>query len=136
MKNIIFACAGFMIMAFSLLCISRDGTYHGISRSIYTQEPYYAHTSITIRDGKIEKVTFLIRDSSKHVTFDETYEKYFATNPKYIQQCRNDWKGVQSYPDSLLKHQDINRVDAISGATWSYNLFKASVNEAFKQASR
>ena len=28
--------------------------------------------------------------------------------------------------------QDTNKLDAISGATWSYNIFRASVSEALK----
>jgi major membrane immunogen (membrane-anchored lipoprotein) len=52
----------------------------------------------------------------------------------YIQQCRNDWEGVKTYPKLLSEKQDIKKVDAIAGATWSYNTFKASVNEALKNA--
>ncbi len=42
-------------------------------------------------------------------------------------QCKNDWKGVRTYPKKLLKIKDINKIDATSGATWSYNIFRASV---------
>ncbi len=52
----------------------------------------------------------------------------------YVQQCRNDRRGVLSYPDTLLKYQDICKVDAIAGATWSYNLFRTSVKEALLAA--
>lgn len=38
------------------------------------------------------------------------------------------------YPKKLSETQDINKIDAISGATWSYNIFRASVNEALKNA--
>jgi major membrane immunogen (membrane-anchored lipoprotein) len=31
---------------------------------------------------------------------------------------------------------DINKVDATTGATWSYNIFKASVMEALKKAAK
>ena len=80
------------------------------------------------------KVEFYVRDSSKQEYFDDKYEKYFADNDEYIKQCRNDWKGIQSYPDSLLKYQDLNKVDVISGATWSYNIFMASAGEALSVA--
>jgi len=112
----------------------KDGKYNGLSRAIYTYEPYYGHTQIIIENGKIIEVDFFIRDSLKQEPFDDKYEKYFAGNDVYIQQCRNDWKGVQSYPDSLLKHQDIHKVDVITGATWSYNIFKASAQEALTRA--
>ncbi len=112
----------------------KDGSYTGISRAGYVDEPYYGHIRIDIDSGKISRVIFFVRDSAKHEYFNDKYEKYFAGNDLYIQQCRNDWKGVNSYPDSLLKYQDINKVDIISGATWSYNIFRASAIEALSGA--
>lgn len=122
------------LVAFSGFKTYRDGIYKGSSRSIYIDEPYYGFVNVSIENGKIAKVNFFIRDSSKHETFEAKYEKYFAGNDVYVQQCRNDWKGIQSYPDSLIKYQDIDRLDAISGATWSYNIFKSSVQEALSAA--
>ena len=125
-----------IIIAFSGDRPYKDGNYSGISQAMYTNEPYYGHSKITIKNGIIIKINFFIRDSSKHEYFDNKYEKYFAGNEEYIQQCRNDWKGIQAYPDSLLKHQIIEKVDVISGATWSYNLFKASTLEALSTAEK
>jgi len=133
MKKVILPFLVLMLAAFSNNGFFKDGNYSGSSRAIYTEEPYYGHSRIVIKEGRITKVDFFIRDSAKHELFDEKYEKYFAGNDLYIQQCRNDWKGIQSYPDSLLKHQDISKVDVISGATWSYNIFQASVKEALNQ---
>lgn len=112
----------------------KDGLYRGVSRSIYQDEPYYGYSNITIENGKIIKVEFSVRDSSKHEIFDDKYERYFVGNDEYIRQCRSDRKGMKSYPDSLIKYQDLSKVDAISGATWSYNIFKASVQEALSIA--
>ncbi len=114
----------------------KDGFYSGISRAQYTSEPYYGHTKINIQNGIITEIKFTVRDSARHEYFDNNYEKYFAGNNEYIQQCRNDWKGIQSYPDSLLKYQDTEKIDVISGATWSYNLFKASSQEALSSARK
>ncbi len=133
-KKIVIVVAVILFTAFSLNKKYKDGHYSGVSRSIYTQEPYYGRASIVIDKGKIVKVDFFIRDSVLRENFDGAYERHFAGNQLYIQQCRNDWKGVQSYPDSLIKHQDIDKVDAISGATWSYNIFKASVKNAMISA--
>ena len=134
-KKIIFVCIALMLFAFSFYKRYTDGNYSGTSRAIYTDEPYYGCTKIAIENGKIIKVEFIVRDSSKHENFDEKYEKHFADNEEYVKQCRNDWKGVQSYPDSLLKYQDLNKLDAISGATWSFQIFKASAQEALTAAS-
>ncbi len=112
----------------------KDGVYSGTSRAIYIDEPLYGSTRITIEDGQITKVDYTIRDSTKHEFFNGEYEKYMEGNELYIQQCRNDWKAMHSYPDSLLKYQDLDKVDAISGATWSYNIFRASALEALERA--
>jgi major membrane immunogen (membrane-anchored lipoprotein) len=112
----------------------KDGTYEGKSRAAYVSEPYWGIIRLTLKNGKFTEINFIIRDSSLHETFNEKYEKHFEGNPEYIQQSRNDWKGVQSYPGKLSDKQDINKVDVISGATWSYNIFKASADEALKNA--
>lgn len=113
----------------------KDGSYDGMSRSYYTSEPYYGFTLIEIGQGRIKNVNFYIRDSVKHEFFNEQYAKYFAGNEVYLEQCRKDNIGIRSYPDSLLKYQDLKKVDVISGATWSYNIFKASAEEALKKAT-
>jgi major membrane immunogen (membrane-anchored lipoprotein) len=112
----------------------KDGTYEGKSRGKYIYEPYWGIVKVTLKNGLLTSINFMIRDSNIHETFDAKYEKHFEGNPEYIQQSRNDWKGVQTYPEKLSEKQDINKLDAISGATWSYNIFRASVNEALKNA--
>jgi major membrane immunogen (membrane-anchored lipoprotein) len=114
--------------------IYKDGTYKGISRAKYTYEPYWGIVSLSIKNGLIANVSFAVRDSNLHEYFDDKYEKHFEGNEVYIQQSRNDWKGVKTYPAMLSEKQDLNKIDAISGATWSYNIFRASVKEALKTA--
>ena len=114
--------------------ILKDGSYFGQSRSKYIYEPYWGTVHLTVKNGEFTDIAFVIRDSNLHENFDGNYEKHFVGNPEYIQQSRNDWNGAQTYPRGLSAKQDINKVDAISGATWSYNIFKASVNEALKDA--
>jgi major membrane immunogen (membrane-anchored lipoprotein) len=112
----------------------KDGTYEGKSRAKYIYEPFWGSVRFTLKNGIFTDINFTIRDSNLHETFDGKYEKHFEGNPEYIQQSRNDWKGVHTYPNKLSEKQDINKIDAISGATWSYNIFRASVNEALKNS--
>lgn len=111
-----------------------DGTYEGSSRAIYLQENYWGHTKITIENGYITKVDFKIIDSTRNEVFDDKYERYFKGNDVYISQFRNDWKGIRTYPEKLIKYQRLHSIDAVTGATWSYNLFKYSAAEALKKA--
>jgi major membrane immunogen (membrane-anchored lipoprotein) len=112
-----------------------DGIYDGESQHIYKDEPYWGKVQIKIENGQFTVVRFVIRDTNLHETFNQFYEKHFEKVPEYIEQCRNDWRGVQSYPGKLLEKQNINKVDATSGATWSYNIFKASADSALKKAA-
>lgn len=112
----------------------KDGTYYGNSRAAYIDEPYWGSVHLKLKNGTFTEINFVIRDSNLHETFNEKYEKHFEGNPVYIQQSRNDWKGIQAYPIKLSETQDINKIDAITGATWSYNIFRASVTEALKNA--
>ncbi len=133
-----------IIAAFVIFCVAvisgdglyKDGKYTGISRSRYIDEPYYGISHVTIEKGRITDVRFFIRDSAKHELFDAAYEKHFSGNDEYVQQCRNDLKGVNSYPDSLVKYQNTEKVDVISGATWSYNIFRAATEQALSSAKK
>jgi len=113
-----------------------DGLFIGISRSRYVSEPYYGKVKVKIQNGKFKTVDFIIFDSTNHEIFDNKYEKHFIGNTLYIQQCRNDWNGVRTYPHRLLETLNLEKVDAISGATWSYNIFKAATLEALVKANK
>ena len=113
-----------------------DGTYIGRSCAQYTAEPFVGKVTIKIEKQKIVKVDFQITDTLTNERFGADYDKHYPDNKMYQDQCHNDWKGVQLYPNELFKKQDISQVDAVTGATWSYNIFKASVNEALKNAKK
>jgi major membrane immunogen (membrane-anchored lipoprotein) len=111
-----------------------DGTYEARSQAKYTGEPFWGIVQLTIKGGSISKVNFSIRDSSIHETFNKKYKVHFKGNDLYLQQCKNDSRGVKKYTKKLNKTKDLDRVDVVSGATWSYNIFHATVWKALKNA--
>ncbi|RPH33374.1 MAG: hypothetical protein EHM93_05340 [Bacteroidales bacterium] len=113
-----------------------DGVYNGKTQAQYTYEPYVGYITITVKNGWPVDADFKIVDTAKNEIFNESYEKYFEGNEHYINQCQNDWKGVQTYPKLLKKVQNIEKVDAITGATWSYNFFKFASLDALKNAKK
>ena len=115
--------------------VLNDGTYEGRSSSIYGYEQFKGITIVTIKKGKLVQVSFQILDTVKNELFNQNYASHYPNQPLYQKQCVEDWKGVLFYPDQLLKKQDIRKVDAISGATWSHNLFVSSATIALKKAS-
>jgi major membrane immunogen (membrane-anchored lipoprotein) len=89
--------------------------------------------TISFNENEIESVGFQIVDTLNNEVFGPDYEKHYPDNAHYRQQCRNDWQGVLHYPKELLKKQNIDSVDAVSGATWWYNLFKAAAKDAIEK---
>lgn len=114
----------------------QDGNYYGISRDKYIEEPYWGHARIKVTGGYFTSLDFMIRDSSNHETFDSIYGVvYFSDYPDYYQQqLINDRHGIEEYPKRLLKSQNLDKISAITGATWSYNIFMSSVRNALKYA--
>lgn len=111
-----------------------DGIYKAKTQAQYTYEPYVGYVIVTVKNGWPTDAEFTIIDTAKNEVFNEQYEKNFEGNQLYINQCRNDLRGVKVYPEIFKKVQTIDKVDAISGATWSYNFFKQAAIEALKQA--
>jgi major membrane immunogen (membrane-anchored lipoprotein) len=111
-----------------------DGNYEGYSQSVYTSEPYWGFVQISVVNGAFTDIKFIIRDTVYHENVDSIYGvNHFSGNPAYMQQCVDDGHGIENYPKKLIETQNLDNVDAVSGATWSYNIFKASVKEALQQ---
>jgi major membrane immunogen (membrane-anchored lipoprotein) len=108
-----------------------DGNYSGYSQATYINEPYWGHARINVTGGSFTSIEFMIRDSSFHENVDSMYGIVnFPGQPDYLDQCVNDGHGIVEYPKRLLKSQNLSNVDAITGATWSYKIFIASVKAA------
>jgi major membrane immunogen (membrane-anchored lipoprotein) len=111
-----------------------DGIYEGKSRDGYTGEPFWGIVKIKVENGAFATINFKIRDTSFHESVDSMYGiHHYPTFPAYQLQCVKDGNGIKTYPRKLLETQDMGKVDAMSGATWSYNIFKASVKAALPE---
>ena len=111
-----------------------DGIYKGESQSKYTAEPYWGQVTLEVKDDKVNLIYFQIVDKDKNEVFGPNYERHFRSNQEYITQCRLEVKGIKAYTEAFLKAKDISKVDAITGATWSYNLFRDALNAALEKA--
>jgi major membrane immunogen (membrane-anchored lipoprotein) len=112
--------------------VHSDRTVRGIY--VYEMEPYTTTVDLAIKDGKIVGVKWIILDTMRHVPFDSTYERFMGNNAYYIDQCRKDWKGSRGYGPKLIQTQNIDSVDAVTGATWTHILFKRSVKDALMKS--
>ena len=112
-----------------------DGIYEGYSRSVYTSENFWGHAKVKVINGKFTDIWFTIRDSTAHESVDSLYGvKHYSDNAMYMQQCVDDGNGIKNYPKEFIRKQNVDEVDAVTGATWSYRIFKASVQEALKKS--
>jgi major membrane immunogen (membrane-anchored lipoprotein) len=74
-------------------------------------------------------------DKSSNRQLDLRYcTDYFSGNSEYLKQCHNDLRGMKIYTRAFAKAKNLKKVHAIAGATWSYNIFKASVGKALAKA--
>ena len=114
-----------------------DGTYQGRTQASYSSEPFWGNIQISVVNGLFTDIRFSIRDSSTHEYVDSMYGViHYSGNQEYMKQCVNEEHGIASYPKKLLKSQNLDNIDGISGATWSYNFFIASAKEALKDAKK
>jgi len=114
----------------------KDGLYKGESQSKYTSEKYWGQVILKVKNDKVTLVSFQILDKEKNEVFGPNYELYFKNNPEYVTQCRNEIKGIKAYTEAFLKNGNMEQVDAITGATWSYNFFRDALKVALEKAKQ
>ena len=94
----------------------------------------YGETKVTLefKDGKIVKCELLAYDKDGNLK-DENYGK--DSGAKNYELAQISLKGFMQYPELLLKTQNIDEVDAISGATGTFMQFKTLVQNLMRTAS-
>jgi major membrane immunogen (membrane-anchored lipoprotein) len=127
------ALLGAVITCVSLMSCG-DGVFEAKSRSKYESEPYWGVARLYVKDRKIDRLEFSIRDTTRNRDFDAAYEEVFAGNDEYVNQCRNDSRGLAAYVAKFNETKRLEDVDAISGATWSFNIFVDTVKLALEKA--
>jgi major membrane immunogen (membrane-anchored lipoprotein) len=110
----------------------KNGVYEGsLPRD---GEGYSTSTRIEVSGNRIADVDWSIYDNNLKRYFDETYEEVYTGNPTYMQQCRDNMRGMLAYGPKLIMTQEIDSVDVITLATWCHNKFKQVVKKALVDA--
>ena len=81
----------------------KDGVYQGESQSKYTAEPYWGQVTLKVKNDQVTLESFQILDKDKNEVFGPDYERYFKDNALYVDQCRNEVKGIKKYTESFTK---------------------------------
>ncbi|BEU88376.1 FMN-binding protein [Selenomonas sp. TAMA-11512] len=110
---------------------AKDGTYSAES----TPHELYGNSKITIaiKDHKIESVTFVGFDKDGKLK-DESYGAGASDSNRKKAQVA--FQGYNTYGKELVKTQQLNKVDAISGATVSYEQFVEAAQAALSEAKK
>jgi major membrane immunogen (membrane-anchored lipoprotein) len=117
-----------------------DGTYMGQS-SVYESDEDdgngngYGVVELTIKDGQIAECTFTTYEPDGTLK-DSDYgmQNGEVANRDYYNKARKAIAACEKYASNLIEANDVDEVDAISGATINYNNFKEAVQDALKQA--
>ena len=110
---------------------AKDGTFAGDS-SEHAQLGH-SHVELTIENGAITKVV--------HTGFDKDGkvkdENYGADKPEGVRKkAQTAYKAIGSYASQLESKKDLAKVDAIAGATVSYDQFNEAVAKAVEAAKK
>lgn len=112
-----------------------DGTYTGKSQP--DDDGGYGQVSLTVKGNDITAVTFALLEKDGHPK-DADYGK---TNGKVVDipTYRKAQAGIAAAPKyaaQLVETDDLARVDAITGASLSYQQFQEAVTDALRNGPR
>jgi major membrane immunogen (membrane-anchored lipoprotein) len=110
----------------------KDGTY--TAKSGTDELGGVGIITLTIENGKITKADFKgiqVTGQPKDAGYGKTIGNI---NQEYYNKAQKAVKGATAYAPSLVETQDVDKVDAVSGATVSHGQFTEAVKKALKQA--
>ena len=112
----------------------KDGTYKAVS-GIKDDWGGYAEVTITVKDGKITDCEFLSYEKDGTLK-GEDYGKTDGVikNAGLYKIAQDAINKAAKYGPKLVETQQLDKVDAIAGATASYELFENVVGIVLKQA--
>ena len=124
-----------------LLAKAKDGTYvekastNGASGE--ADDGSYAQLTLTIKDHKITAAKYdgYLKDGKlKDTEYGKTNGK--AENKVFYNKAQLAVKANHVFAESLVKTQQMNKVDAVSGATYSYKAFFEAGQHALEKAAK
>lgn len=117
-----------------------DGTYKGKS-SVYDDEDGasygngYGVVDITISGGVITECTFETYEPDGTLKAEDYgTEGGKVSNRDFYNMAQKAVAACEKYAEQLVGSGSVNEVDAISGATVNYDLFREAADDALKQA--
>jgi major membrane immunogen (membrane-anchored lipoprotein) len=113
----------------------KDGVYEG--KSGVDDTGAWGEITITVRDGKAGACVFITRQKDGTAK-DEDYGKINGeiSNQVYYDKAQLAVRAMETYARQYAEHGDLDRVEAVSGATIAYNQFLEAAVEALEKAKK
>jgi major membrane immunogen (membrane-anchored lipoprotein) len=120
---------GVMLISCGGTKVLRDGVYSG--KSSADDDGARGEVTLTIAEGKIVDCRFVTRQKNGSLK-DENWGKINGeiSNRSYYDKAQLAVRAMDQYAESLRGSGDLRKVEAISGATISYNQFNEAVENA------
>lgn len=110
----------------------KDGTYS--AKSSPDELGGVGEITLTVEKGKITKADYKGIQVTGQLK-DAEYGKTIGNiNQDYYNKAQRAVKGAATYAPRLLETQDAEKIDAVSGATISYNQFVEATKKALDKA--
>ena len=110
---------------------AKDGTF--AADSAKHEQLGHSHVELTIENGAITKVVHTGLDKDGKAKD----ENYGADKPEGVRKkAQVAYKAIGSYAEQLMSKKDLAKVDAIAGATVSYDQFNEAVAKAVEAAKK
>ncbi|MDR3356971.1 MAG: FMN-binding protein [Spirochaetaceae bacterium] len=112
----------------------RDGVYFG--KSGPDEKGAWGEVTVTIKDGRVSDCAFLTRQKDGSVKGGD-YGKINGaiSNQDYYNKAQLAVRAMDEYARVFRETGDLGKVDAVSGATNSFNQFIEAVDYALDAAS-
>ena len=112
---------------------AKDGVY--TAESSRDEKLGKSVLTLTIENKKITAAEFTGYDLLGNVK-DEEYGAIFGKDSGDYKKAQVAVDAIKKYPAQLIETQDLNKVDAISGASISYAQFVETAKHAVEEANR
>jgi len=113
----------------------KDGRF--TAKSSADENGAIGEIALVIKNGKIMQADY--RGIKKDGTIkDKEYGKTSGKieNQEFYNKAQLAVKAAATYGPKLIETQDVDKIDAVSGATVSYNQFAEAAKKALKQADK
>lgn len=113
-----------------------DGVYQADTPpSSYGHKGY---ASVTVKNGQVVQMVFYQQDPITGQYKDENYGHEYGTQfgPDTYAKAQQSVAGGKSYPIKLIETQNLDAIDAVTGATYNLHVFKQAVKAALEKAKK